>query len=272
MTDEPLNLGFEEASVAFASGAQNARVWTEQWAGLRLFCPNCGAARLGQFPGNCRVADFFCELCSEEYELKSSKTRFGRKVVDGAFNAMCDRLAAANNPNLVLMNYDLARFGVTNLFFIPKQFFVREIIQERRPLARTARRAGWIGCNILLGEVPEAGKVFLVRDREPVPKPQVLEQWRRTLFLKHQSLAARGWLIEVMKCVDLIGRRDFSLDDVYGQEARLRQLYPNNRHVRPKILPATPSPPGPRLHRIYWAWPLPADARRLINLWLTSQF
>ncbi len=235
MADPPLNLGFEEAATLFVSAAQNARVWTEQWAAAWLFCPNCGADKVSQFVGNRQVADFFCGVCVEEYELKSSKTRFGRKVVDGAFGSMCDRLASSNNPSLILMNYDLARFGVTNLFFIPKQFFVREIIEERRPLASTARRAGWVGCNILLGDIPEAGKVFLVRDRESVPKAHVLEKWRSTLFLKEQGVAARGWLIEVMKCVDLIGRPEFTLDDVYGQEDRLHRLYPGNRHVRPKI-------------------------------------
>ncbi len=235
MTDEPLNLGFEEASVLFESAAQNARVWTEQWAGSRLFCPNCGAERLGSFARNRRVADFYCETCSEEFELKSYKSRFGAKVVDGAFGAMCERLAAANNPSLILMNYDLARFGVTDLFFIPKQFLVREIIQERKPLAQTARRAGWIGCNILLGEIPDAGKVFLVRDRETVPKAHVLEQWRSTLFLKDQAAGARGWLIEVMKCVERVGGREFTLEDVYQHEDRLSRLYPNNQNVRPKI-------------------------------------
>lgn len=235
MADPPFSLGFEEASTVFESATQNARVWTEQWAAAWLFCPNCGADRVSRFAGNRQVADFFCGVCAEEYELKSSKSRFGRKVVDGAFRSMCDRLTASNNPSLILMNYDLARFGVTNLFFIPKQFFIREIIEERKPLAPTARRAGWIGCNILVGDIPEAGKVFLVRDRERVPKADVLEKWRSTLFLKEEGLAARGWLIEVMKCVDLIGRPEFTLDDVYGKEDRLHRLYPGNRHVRPKI-------------------------------------
>lgn len=38
-----------------------------------------------------------------------------------------------------------------------------------------------------------------------------------------------------MKCVESIGRREFNLDDVYAFEARLSQIYPNNRHVRQKI-------------------------------------
>jgi len=45
----------------------------------------------------------------------------------------------------------------------------------------------------------------------------------------------RGWLIEVMKCVEALGRQEFELADVYAFEARLSALYPNNRHVKQKI-------------------------------------
>ena len=38
-----------------------------------------------------------------------------------------------------------------------------------------------------------------------------------------------------MKCVELIGKSEFELNDVYAFEGRLSQLYPNNRHVRQKI-------------------------------------
>src|SRR3981189_668113 len=105
------------------------------------------------------LADFFCPSCNEEFELKSQKGRFGTRVVDGAFKTKCERLAASNNPNLLLMNYDLKSLAVVNLFIVPKHFFVREIIEERKPLALTARRAGWVGSNILLSRVPESGKI-----------------------------------------------------------------------------------------------------------------
>ena len=124
---------------------------------------------------------------------------------------------------------------MTNVVLVPKQFFVRDIIEERKPLAPTARRAGWVGCNILLKEIPASGKIFLVRNGEEQPKDSVLAQWRRLLFLREESEEARGWLIEVMKCVDLIGQQEFELQDVYAFEPRLSLLYPNNRHVREKI-------------------------------------
>ena len=62
-----------------------------------------------------------------------------------------------------------------------------------------------------------------------------MEQWRSTLFLKDRGVAARGWLIEVMKCVERIGRATFTLEDVYDFEDRLKTIYPGNQNVRPKI-------------------------------------
>ena len=118
---------------------------------------------MSQFPNNSPVADFLCGSCNEEFELKSQKGKFGAKVADGAYKTKCERLAASNNPNLLLMNYDLKSLAVVNLLIVPKHFFVRDIIEERKPLAQTARRAGWIGSNILLGRVPEFGKFTLFR-------------------------------------------------------------------------------------------------------------
>jgi predicted Rdx family selenoprotein len=230
-----MKLGFEESQISYTSGSQSARVWTEHWMGREVFCPNCGSPRINQFKVNQPVADFFCASCNEEYELKSQKSAFGNKVLDGAFRTMCGRLAASNNPNLFLLKSGLRKFAVVSLFVVPKQFFVREIIEERKPLAATARRAGWIGCNILLNQTPEAGKIFIVRDGQPQSKELVLAQWRKTLFLRDEGADARGWLIEVMKCVELIGKPEFELNDVYAFEGRLSQLYPNNRHVKQKI-------------------------------------
>jgi hypothetical protein len=93
--------------------------------------------------------------------LKSQKNHFGNKVLDGAFKTKCERLAADNNPSLFLLNYDLKKFGVLNFFVVPKHFFIRDIIEERKPLALTARRAGWIGSHILLNKIPESGKSSL---------------------------------------------------------------------------------------------------------------
>ncbi len=233
--DPIMKLGFEETQIPYSSGSQSARVWTERWVGDQVFCPNCGSPKISAFPNNSPVADFFCASCSEEYELKSQRSPFGKKVLDGAFRTKCERLAANNNPNLFLLNYDRNQHSVVNFLVVPKHFFVRDIIAERKPLAADARRAGWIGSHILLDKIPESGKIFIVRSGQAEPKESVLEKWNRTLFLRDQGLETRGWLLEVMKCVETIGKPVFQLDDVYAFENRLAQLYPENQNVRPKI-------------------------------------
>ncbi len=158
-----MKLEFDEPQSSYTSGSQSARAWTESWVSKQAYCPHCGNAKISTFPNNSPLADFFCTICSEEFELKSQKGKFGAKVLDGEFKTKCERLAASNNPNLLLMNYDLKSLAVVNLFIVPKHFFVREIIEERKPLAVTARRAGWIGSKILLDRVPESGKIHIVR-------------------------------------------------------------------------------------------------------------
>jgi type II restriction enzyme len=230
-----MRLEFDEIQSSYTSGSQSARVWTEAWVKMWAYCPHCGNAKMSQFPNNSPVADFLCASCNEEFELKSQKGRFGDSVADGAYKTKCERLAAGNNPNLLLMNYNRTSLTVVNLFIVPKHFFVRDIIEERKPLAATARRAGWIGSKILLGKVPEAGKIHIVQNGVIRPKDRVLEEWQKTLFLRDESLDARGWLLDVLKCVESLGKPEFTLDDVYAFERHLGDLYPGNQNVKPKI-------------------------------------
>src|ERR1700674_4707776 len=95
-----------------SSGSQNARAWTEAWVSAWAYCPHCGNAKISSFPNNSPLADFFCTSGAEEFELKSQKGKFGTKVLDGEFKTKCERLAASNNPNLLLMNYDLKSLAV----------------------------------------------------------------------------------------------------------------------------------------------------------------
>jgi len=225
----------DEAPAIYTSGSQRARIVTERWVSQWVFCPNCGNPQLTQFINNRPLADFFCPSCNDQFELKSQKKGFGAKVMDGAYAVKCERLASDTSPNLMLLNYDLGLASVKEVCVVPKHFFVPEIIEKRKPLAQTARRAGWIGSNILLGRVPDSGRIYLVRNGVAEPKETVLAKWQRTLFLRHENVEARGWLIEVMKCVELIGKPEFEIEDVYAFESGLAALYPNNRNVKPKI-------------------------------------
>ncbi len=226
---------FEEPQTSYTSGSQKARVWTERWVADWAYCPNCGNPKINQFPANLPVADFYCPSCGDQYELKSQKKAFGRKVADGAFDKKQERLQASTNPNLMLLSYDLPTRSVRNVCVVPRQFFVPEIIEKRKALRLTAKRGGWVGSNILLNRIPASGRIFVVRDGALQPKEEVLAQWRRTSFLRDEGAEARGWLIEVMTCIESIGEPEFTLEDAYAFEQKLSAIYPHNRNVRPKI-------------------------------------
>lgn len=229
---------FFDVSIAneYKSPSQRARVLTENWVDREIFCPNCGQLNIDKYENNRPVADFYCSNCKEEYELKSKQTGIGTKIVDGAYHTMIERLQDSNNPNFFFLNYDLKNFEVKNFLVIPKQFFIPEIIEKRKPLSTTARRAGWTGCNILLKSIPQTGKIFFIRNNQIEPKEKVLAKWQKTLFLREEKeIKAKGWLLDIMMCVDKLGHEDFTLDKVYAFEFALSAKHPDNHHIKEKI-------------------------------------
>lgn len=157
-------------------------------------------------------------------------------MVDGAYATMIERLNSSRNPHLFLLHYSPASHAVMNLIVVPKYFFIPDMIVERPPLAATARRAGWVGCRIMLGTIPQAGRIFLVQNGAARAKADVRSEWQRTVFLHEQnSDVAKGWLLNVMRCVERIGRSEFTLNDVYKFEGDMSALYPSNNHVRQKM-------------------------------------
>lgn len=220
----------------YTSQSQRVRVLSEAWVGQSIFCPNCGQTDIGRYENNRPVADFYCKNCTEDYELKSKKESMGEKVVDGAYRTMLERLTGNNNPNFFLLNYDPKSFAVIDFLVIPKHFFVPEIIEKRKPLTPTARRAGWVGCNILLNHIPQTGKIFFVRNKRVEQKKKVLTEWKKTLFLRDEKeSSAKGWLLDTMLCVEKLGKPEFTLDDVYVFETELSKIHPENRHIKDKI-------------------------------------
>lgn len=224
-----------EVAQNYRSSSQRIRVMTEAWVGQSAYCPNCGNP-LSRFDNNQPVADFFCGQCSEQYELKSKKGAIGNRLLDGAFTTMIERLVSEKNPHFFFLTYEKDSYKIGSFFTIPKYFFVPGIIEERNPLADTARRAGWIGCNIVMSSIPEFGKIFYVQNGVMKSKEDVLERWRNTEFLKSShDLESRGWLLDVLNCVEKLKKQDFTLNEIYGYADELSLKHPQNRNVQAKI-------------------------------------
>lgn len=232
-----MQLFFDTGSAdSYANRSQKIRVLTESWVDETIFCPNCGRSEIDKYPNNQPVADFYCSSCREQYELKSKSGNVGHKIVDGAYGTMIKRLQDSDNPNFFLLSYDLHKLAVKDFMVVPKHFFVPGIIEKRKPLSDTARRAGWVGCNILLGHIPQSGKIFYVQNGRVESKKKILADWQKTLFLRdEQEVTTKGWLLDTMLCIERIGKKDFTLDDMYAFEASLRKKHPQNGHVKDKI-------------------------------------
>jgi type II restriction enzyme len=232
-----MKLSFDtKLATGYKSQSQRVRILTESWVDDQIYCPNCGHLNIDKYPNNEPVADFYCQNCREDYELKSKQNYIGTKIVDGAYRTMMERLRGEKNPNLFLLSYDLRDLNVLDFLVVPKHFFIPEIIEKRKPLALTARRAGWVGCNIMLQDLPSSGKIFFVRNRVVEPREKVLSQWQRTLFLREEKeIGVKGWLLDIMTCVEKIGHKDFSLDDMYAFENELSKKHPDNKHIKDKI-------------------------------------
>jgi type II restriction enzyme len=229
-----MDLSFERLiPTHLSSGSQRARVLTERWVEARLYCPACGHQSLTRYPNNRPAADFACQLCDEDYELKSQRGRFGRKVLDGAYGTLLERLASQRNPNLLLLNYAEDKQAVTELSVVPKQLFVASMIEARPPLSASAKRAGWVGCRIILADLPESGRIGMVRAGRLVAPEFVKAAWNNLLFLR--SSKHRGWLLRMMACVDRFGPDRFTLAQVYAFELEFAAAFPGNANVRPKM-------------------------------------
>lgn len=232
-----MNLNFDiRKADGYKSNSQIARVLTENWVKENSFCPNCGYFHLSEFENNRPVADFFCKNCSEEYELKGkSGNKLGNTISDGAYSKMIERINSANNPSFFFLNYDKINLSVRNFLMIPKHYFTPDIIIQRKPLPITAKRAGWIGCNIDISQIPESGRIFIVKNSKEIPKDKVEIKLHSTYFLKSQKIDSRGWILDIMNCVDKIQGENFTLEQIYAFESQLKVKHPENNHIKDKI-------------------------------------
>lgn len=229
-----MELCLNNKTADYHSGSQIARVLTEDWMDKNMYCPRCGNLHITHFENNRPVADFFCPVCNSEYELKSKNGPLGKKITDGAYETMIDRISSNQNPDFFFMSYSKTSLAVNDLFFVPKHFFIPDIIEKRNPLSSSARRAGWVGCNILIDKIPEQGRIHIISGGRVSDTESVLSKVKKGLELETVDINGRGWLFDVLNCVNALPKQ-FTLNEVYEFESVLQVKHPNNKNIKPKI-------------------------------------
>lgn len=224
-----------EGLLRYTSNSQRARVATEAWAESNLYCPNCDSDCLSAAPVNRPAVDYHCPKCESPFQLKAQARPFSTRIVDAAYAAMVRAIERNTTPNLFALHYEPHTWTVANLILIPAFAFPLSAVEKRRPLGPTARRAGWVGCNILLQAIPPDARIGLVRNGVAVARNDVRAQYGRMRPLKSLPTEQRGWTLDVLNVVRGLQAVEFSLSDVYCAEAHLSRLHPANQHVRDKI-------------------------------------
>ena len=126
------------------------------------YCLKCDSDTLTPTPANTKSRDFVCGNCSHGYELKSKCGIFSTRILDGAYATMVKTIRDGNTPTFLLLEYS-ASWSINGLRAIHHSLITETSVEARKPLAPSARRAGWIGCNILLPAIAMEGQIPIVQ-------------------------------------------------------------------------------------------------------------
>ena len=222
-------------SKGYKSASQIARVLTEDWGKRNLFCISCRRSSLQKAAENTKVYDYVCGHCREPYQLKSQSRPLSNKIIDSAYEPMIESIRINRAPNLLLLQYCPEDYCAENLVAVPRFFLSTSCIEARNPLSALARRAGWVGCYIVLKQLPPDGRIPLIENRKILNPDEARKKYSRFRFLLEGKSELRGWTADVLRVIRELGKKDFCLDDVYSFENDLKRLHPQNTHIRPKI-------------------------------------
>jgi type II restriction enzyme len=219
----------------YKSNSQRARIGTEAWGALNFFCPVCKSPRLDVAPRNTVAVDYLCPKCASPFQLKSQSKPFSNRIVDAAYSEMKRAILSDRTQNLYVLHYDLAQWAVRTVILIPHFAFALSAIECRPPLALTARRAGWIGCNILLNKIPADARIPIVESGQARGQSEVRQAYKRLRPLENLKVETRGWTLDVLNVARSLNKKEFSLADVYAHADELAKLHPKNAHIHDKI-------------------------------------
>lgn len=230
-----VNLLLPDPPARYKSPQQCVRAVTEDWGESNLYCANCDSDELTRLKANTPTIDFDCPKCKAVFQLKGRKHPIGGTLADAAYNKMREAILADRTPNLLALHYDADSWRVRDLILIPHFAFSLAAVKKRPPLKDTARRHGWIGCNILLSHIPLDARIHLVSEGMVASPSDVRRRYRRVRPLAQLDVEQRGWTLEVLNVLRKLGKSEFVLAEVYAAERGLARLHPDNRHVRDKI-------------------------------------
>lgn len=75
----------------------------------------------------------------------------------------------------------------------------------------------------------------IVKDTQEVDRQLVRKSVKRAFGMRIDNLESRGWLFDVLHCINGITSTEFTLSQIYQFEKVPEMKYPSNHNIRPKI-------------------------------------
>lgn len=227
---------YQKYNTKYKNKSQLIRVISENWFKDNMYCPFCTNEKINIYNNNHPVTDFFCDFCGEKFQLKSKRQKLGNIITDGEYKKMIEAIYSNSIPNFFFMIYDSNFDYINDLILIPKEFILPGIIQKRNPLSYSAKRAGWTGCNIILKDIPDTGKVYVIKNKNVISIQEVRAAVAKINFYrKIKEIEGRSWIVDIINVIAQIRKPVFSLKDVYAFIPYLKNLHPNNNNIEAKI-------------------------------------
>ena len=226
--------GNVDLGLRYSSQTQQARIISEDWITRHAYCLKCDSDRLSPTIANTRTRDFVCQKCNHGYELKSKCGAFSAKILDGAYGAMLKTIREGRTPTFLLLEYS-ASWSVLGLRAIHHSLITETAIEQRKPLSQSARRAGWVGCNIVLPSIAVQGQIPILTQGSMGLKSTSREAFAKLESLSMLSTINRTWAATILGLTNRLPAKKFLLRDLYKFESELQFLFPNNQHIKPKI-------------------------------------
>jgi type II restriction enzyme len=222
------------AAIGYTSPSQISRVLSEGWLQRNGFCLACECETLEPTTNNTKACDFVCRVCNGSYELKTFRRKPTKRLIDGAYGALVARLQCGAAPTLILMERS-SKWVISGLTAIHPMFLTPDIVEKRKPLSSTARRSGWVGCNIRLDLMGNDAAIEIIKGGIVRPRESVRKQFRRLNRLREVPLERRSWTMLTLSVLRTLQRSEFSLAEIYNREHLFSSVYPDNRNIRAKV-------------------------------------
>jgi len=138
--------------------------WGETLIAKKLACPRCKRFfALRRLPPNFKCADIICDFCGYLAQVKtatvSDVSRVPKSILGAAWAPQRERMKAGIYFPLFIVLRDSTKSAA---YYLPTEFQSPRMFKKRRPLSKSARRAGWTGFTYDLSVVSERGVVCIM--------------------------------------------------------------------------------------------------------------